>query len=192
MVHANSALAAYAPEPYRSRKEVVGRALHELSQTDGAAQLETLLKQVAETGEPISYEQYASEGREGSPTYWNWTITRIDTPEDAGEKLVMLTAHEVTELVLARHAAQQAAEEARATAEELDTVISQMVDGVIIFDVEGHIKKMKLCRRSVIGYTMDSTGAPSSREFYAISSPSGQPFEPDATASRRALAGETV
>ena len=132
---ANSQFNKFLPEPYRSGKSIVGLTAAELS-TDNSERSESLRQMLAHvfaTGEPISFEQYESQNPYTGTTYWNWQALPVDNLAGDESRSLMLIAHDVTETVRSRQAVQQAAEDARSRAEELEMIISHMADGVIIF-----------------------------------------------------------
>ncbi|MDQ3928463.1 MAG: GAF domain-containing protein, partial [Chloroflexota bacterium] len=116
---ANSQFSKLLPEPYRSAESIVGVAAQELSTGENRERSEALqqmLAQVFTTGEPLSFEQYESENPYAGTTYWNWQALPVDDLAGDGRRSLMLVAHDVTETVRSRQAAQQAAEVARARA----------------------------------------------------------------------------
>ena len=196
IVRANSAVAELLDEPYRSGESVVGRTLKELSTADWSERSEAsvaMLQRVADTGEAISFQQYPSEdARTGTQKYWNWTAAPITSPGDE-QPLVMLIAQDITEVVEAQQKEKEAGEIARARAEELETVIHQMVDGVIIFDSEGKILKWNPASETLLGRRLLPDGKRGSfPKSYGLFTVDGVPYDPDQLPSTMALRGETV
>ncbi|HEX9987650.1 MAG TPA: ATP-binding protein [Chloroflexia bacterium] len=153
VVLTNSRFIAMLPEPYRSGESPVGRTARELTPEWGEQneELVAVMMRVIETGEPISYEQYASQNPESGTMYWNWSIVPVDVAGDGGQRMVMIIAHDVTESVLARRTSQQAAQTARSRADELETVIRHMADGLVIFDAEGHMVRINPAAEALLG-----------------------------------------
>ncbi|HYO50134.1 MAG TPA: histidine kinase dimerization/phospho-acceptor domain-containing protein, partial [Chloroflexia bacterium] len=149
----NSRFVAMLPEPYRSGVSPVGRTARELTPEWGEQNeaMVAIMRRVIETGETVSYEQYASQNPESGTMYWNWSIVAVDAAEAGGQRMVMIIAHDTTESVLARRTAQQAAQTARSRADELETVIRHMADGLVIFDAEGHMVRINPAAEALLG-----------------------------------------
>jgi PAS domain S-box-containing protein len=195
IVRANSQLNQFLPEPYHSGEPVVGRKLQDLftEWKERGDALVAMLSQVVETGEPISFEQYVSESPVRGTTYWNWTIAPIEDMAVSGQRMAMLIAHEITEVVLARQKERQLADAVRARAEELDAIITQMADGVIIFDAAGHVVRLNPASEDLLGQgiaVVENRGEHPG--LYGLRTLSGEPCDPAQMPSALALKGEKV
>ena len=192
---ANSNFTALLPEPYRSGAPVVGLTVREIT-TEWTAQAEYLIglfQQVADTGETLSFEQYASETPERGLTYTNWSLVPVEGAGEGGKRVVLLTTFDVTDTVLARESARMAADRARARAEELDAIINQMADGVSIFDAEGHALRINPAGQRLLGRNVrrgdDPGDYPSLYGFYSLD---GELLRREQLTFSRALKGEIV
>lgn len=195
IIIANSHFNKFLPEPYRSGKSVVGLTAQELNTNDGARGEATrqMLAHVFETGEPLSFEQYESENPETGITYWNWQALPVDNLAGDGERSLMLIAHDVTEVVRARQVVQEAAEVARARAEELEMVISHMADGVVIFDRDGEVLRMNPAGEKLLGTSpLRTAPAGNATASYGLFAAEGEKYDTEELPVMRALRGEVV
>ena len=195
VVRANSRLSKSLPEPYRSGEPVVGRTLRELTPNEGNERSESMmsvLRSVAESGEAISVQQYAAlDPVTGETKYWNWTAAPVGGEGD--QRMVILIAQDITELVGARQKEQQSAETARARAEELETVVLQMVDGVVIFNSQGEVVRSNPASETLLGRGLEPGAKPRSfPELYGLFTLNNEPYDPEQLPASKALKGETV
>lgn len=194
VVLANQQFVQLLAQPYASGQSIEGRALKDIARTwdeRSDATLE-LMARVYESGEPLSFEEYESASP-GQPTlYWNWMFVPV-SPEQGDSGYIMLIAHDVTEMVLARQEAQGSADMARARAEELDAVINQMAEGVVIFGRNGQIHRLNPAGEKLLGRSGLDNNTPANRpEVFGLQMPSGEPVAELNLPSMRALNGETV
>ncbi|MFL5735461.1 MAG: PAS domain-containing protein, partial [Chloroflexia bacterium] len=186
---------SFLKEPYRSGASVAGLGAEDLSheQPERSRAFRDAFAQVYETGESISFERYESIDPDGEKMWWNWSIVPIGDKEAGEQRYIMLIATDVTEPVRAQHNEAQAAREARIKAEELEAVISQMVDGVVIFDRAGEVARinpegMRLMGRGVA----EGSGPERHSEIYGLCDLDGEPYDVEHLPSTRALGGQTV
>lgn len=196
IIVANSQFNKFLPEPYRSGESIVGLTAAEISTGNNSERSESLRQMLAHvfvTGEPISFEQYESENPYTGTTYWNWQALPVDNLAGDEARSLMLIAHDVTETVRSRHAVQEAAEDARSRAEELEMIISHMADGVIIFDQGGAILRMNPACESLLGRGV-VPGAPLEihASTYGLFTSEGDLYQTEQLPVVRALRGETV
>lgn len=196
VILANDRLKQSLPEPYRSGRSIIGLTAADLTPgepTEAGAAMLQLLQGVYDTGAPVSYEQYASESQELGTTYWNWTVVPVDNATAHGERVLMLIAQDITDTVRSRQDAQRLTELARARAEELDTIISHMADGVALINLEGEIVRINPAGESLLGHGVIADSRPELRTAqYSALTGDGEPWEADLLPSMRALKGETV
>ncbi|HUP27308.1 MAG TPA: GAF domain-containing protein, partial [Chloroflexia bacterium] len=194
VVRANRNFNLLLPEPYRGGEPVVGRTLRELSGqnwNERNEQMANMLRDVDASGEAVSFQQYETAAVSGVTTYWNWTAAPVDPLADGEQRLVMFLAQDVTEVVLSQRKEQESIEAARARAEELETVIRQMVDGVIIFDVDGRIVKYNPAGELLLGRHIDvGADQSSSPTRYGLYTMDNQLYRVDQLPSTLALRGE--
>ncbi|HEY0070677.1 MAG TPA: GAF domain-containing protein, partial [Chloroflexia bacterium] len=195
VVVANSQFDKYLPEQYRS-KSIVGVTAQELDTGDDGQRNELIRQMLAHvfaTGEPLSFEQYESENPTTGTTYWNWQALPVDNLAGEEGRSLMLIAHDVTEVVRSRHAVQEAAETARARAEELEMIIAHMADGVVIFDREGGVVRMNPAGEQLLGRgVLPRTSPESYAAAYGLFTAEGEPYEAARLPVIRALGGEVV
>ncbi|HEX8220086.1 MAG TPA: ATP-binding protein [Chloroflexia bacterium] len=195
IIVANSHFNKFLPEPYRSGKSIVGLKAHELNSDDSerGVAMRQMLAHVFETGEPLSFEQFEAENPTTGTTYWNWQALPVDNLAGDGERSLMLIAHDVTEVVRARQVVQEAAELARARAEELEMVISHMADGVVIFDREGEVLRMNPAGEKLLGTGLPGVSSPNGgAATYGLFAAEGDAYEAEQLPVTRALRGEVV
>jgi PAS domain S-box-containing protein len=196
VVRANSRFNEIIPGPPRTREEIIGVPILQLAAANAAPDrvepVLSALQSVVATGQPVSFPRFEYTQR-GDKTYWDWSAILLDEVGASGERLLMLIAHDITELVLARQQTQQAADDARARADELEAVINHMVDGVVIFDRSGRIVRMNPMGQRLVGRELPRDAHP--RDYpnlYSLYTPNGKPLTREQLASTRALTGETV
>jgi signal transduction histidine kinase/CheY-like chemotaxis protein/GAF domain-containing protein len=191
----NNTMMTLLPEPYRSGASIIGRTAREITATwtDQSEAFLAMMQKVVDTGEAISFEQYASESPERGTTYWNWSIVPVEGVGEDGKRVVMLIAHDVTETVMSREKEQRAAERARARAEELDTIINQMVDGVAIFDAQGRVLRINPAGQRLLGRNVATGAKPGDYpRLYGLYTLEGELLTEERLTPMRALRGETV
>lgn len=191
---ANSRFNNFLPEPYRSARSIVGLTSKELSNDSEQGHAMTqLLEHVFETGEAVSFEQFRSENAFMGTTYWNWVAVPVDDVSQAGERMLMLIAHDITESVEARHNQEKSAELAYARAAELDTIISHMADGVAIFDEFGEPVRINPAGMGLLGQGVIAGSVPERHAAqYGLFTAAGEPFRTEDLPVVRALKGEIV
>lgn len=191
---ANSRFNNFLPEPYRSARSIVGLTSKELSSDSEQGRAMTqLLEHVFETGEAVSFEQFRSENAFMGTTYWNWVAVPVDDVSQAGERMLMLIAHDITESVEARHNQEKSSELAYARAAELDTIISHMADGVAIFDKFGEPVRINPAGMELLGQGVIAGSVPERHAAqYGLYTAAGVPFRTEDLPVVRALKGEVV
>ncbi|MBC7234675.1 MAG: PAS domain S-box protein [Chloroflexi bacterium] len=122
----------YQRIPGRASEPMVGRTIAEVFPDVAAQGALEFVDRAYRTGEVVSLREYrASVGPNREETYWNVDHVPL---RDADGRVdgVLIIAHEVTEEVLARrHAEELAARD--------EAILSAMQEGLVIFDLEGHI-----------------------------------------------------
>jgi PAS domain S-box-containing protein len=182
-------------EPYRSGTSIVGLPIGQVAGdlSEQSLALGAMFVRAFETGEGISFERFESDFPHGSKTWWNWSAVPIGNREAGDERCIVVIATDVTEAVQAREEQAQAAAAAQTRADELEAVISQMVDGVLLFDRAGEIIKINPEGEHLLGRGVIAGSGPSRRsELYGLYTLDGELFEPERLPSMRALQGETV
>src|SRR5439155_9199338 len=141
IMYASSQSLRYFPEPYSSGAPITGLTAGELGvePTAQSAAIRQLLARTLETGEPVRFERFESNNPRTGKTWWNWSAVPIRERGTNEQQYIMLIAIDVTEQVMSRRKEEHSAQAARARADELETVIRQMADGVLIFDREGQL-----------------------------------------------------
>jgi len=145
------------------------------------------------TGEPVSSERYEYDHPYAGKTWWNWSGVPIKGGDGRDPLHIMFIATEVSEAVRAGQKEEQAAEDARARAEEFEAVINQMADGVIIFDKAGQIVKINPAGQRLLGRGVAKGAIPDQfSDLYGLHTLDGEPFRGEDLPSSRARRGETV
>jgi PAS domain S-box-containing protein len=195
VLFANKQYQRFLKEPYRSGTPIVGLPIGQVAGDlpERSMALGALFVRAFQTGEGISFERFESDFPHGGKTWWNWSAVPIGTREAGEERYIVVIATDVTEAVQAREEQAQAAAAAQTRADELEAVISQMVDGVLLFDRAGEITKINPEGEHLLGRGMVTGSGPSRRsEQYGLYTLDGELFEPERLPSMRALRGETV
>lgn len=184
---------AYATASGHSKAELLGRNHFELFPNP---ENQAIFERVRDTGEPYrAIEkpfQYAGQPWRGV-TYWNWLLVPIKSPEGVVERL-LFTLTDVTEQVRARHRVEQLATEARERAQQLDTTIAAIADGLIISDADGRILLTNPAAEAILRLTPEQRSATEAERavLYRPQLPDGTPLPSEQLPALRALRGETV
>ena len=86
-------------------------------------------------------------------------------------------------------------EQAERRAEELDTILSAIGDGLIIYGPKLEVERMNAAAESMLGFTVEQWRAfsPAQRvRSLRVETPAGEPISPEEMPGARALRGETV
>ncbi|MDQ6693834.1 MAG: ATP-binding protein, partial [Chloroflexota bacterium] len=196
VIMANRSLNRFLPEPYRSGTPIVGLTAREFSSGDAnerSIELTDALGHVYSTGESLTFNEFKSESLSMGTGYWNWTAVPVDDVGDNNERVLMFISHDITETVLARQEVEHAADAARSRADELESVVNQMADGVTIFSAEGVLKKMNPAAQRMLGVgTVPGTSPEEYTQVHLVLDLLGNPVSSEQLPLARALRGELV
>jgi PAS domain S-box-containing protein len=110
-----------------------------------------ILDTVYRTGEQVSLRaQQASLGPERDSTWWDIEHVPLYGPDGAVERVLILI-HEVTESVLARRQIESLAREAQRQADEVQAIITAIIDPLVVVDAEGTVQKANPAAAAVYG-----------------------------------------
>jgi|GEM_PF-6050058 len=141
----------YLKEVGRRREELLGESVFKIFPSAGAR---TLFEHVRESGKPVERRErpfeYPDQPERGI-TYWNWSLAPVKNPQGEVDLLV-LSLHEVTESVKARHQI-VAAEKVRARENRLlETIFENTKAQLVYLDRDFNFVKVnsayaRTCRR---------------------------------------------
>lgn len=142
--------------PQLQHGQAIGHRLMEVVPATVATRLATLFLQAIETGTAPGPEEYASSTSDGSTRYWHWSVNPIS--ERGAVTAVLLTAVEVTALVVERKQAFQAHEAILAQTEEehrLHTVLDQLPEGIVLVEARtGKVRYANPAAADLLGFTL--------------------------------------
>jgi PAS domain S-box-containing protein len=182
----------YQAIPGMPGTQMVGRTIAEVFPDLVARGALDMVAEVYRTGQTVSVrEAEASVGPDRERTYWNVDHIPLPAPDGQVERVLIL-AHEVTDLVLARAQAEHLAMEAQQRAEELDAVFTALADAVIVYNASG--APVRINQVAVDAYGLDLVGAERAELTHtlAIRHPDGRPMAVEELPVSRALRGQRV
>jgi PAS domain S-box-containing protein len=142
--------------PQFQHEQAIGHHLMEVVPATVATKLSALFLQVIETGTAAGPKEYASSACDGSTRYWHWSVNPIS--ERGAVTAVLLTAIEVTTLVIERKQAFQAQEAILALTEEqhrLHTVLDQLPEGIVLVEARtGKVRYANSAAADMLGFTL--------------------------------------
>ena len=141
---------------------------------------------------PSRFENYWV-AKDGSRRLISWSNTAILGRRRKVEYIVA-TGIDITERRRAEEERERLLAEVRRRATELDTIISSIADGLVIYSPTGEIVRMNSTAERILGYTPEERRKPLAERVrrVRIETEQGKPFPLDQTPSYRALRGETV
>lgn len=160
------------------------------AEEEGVAQA---IRQAA-TGQLVTLPEFEYRGFEGGVSYFNWMAVPVVRAGDGRGYDVLVMSTDVTEQVLARKRIEELARQANQRANELDTVLNAMPDGVIVYDPDGKAIRTNDAMRNLLQYT-EAESELSLRERIArldLRDEQGRPVGYDETPAVRALRGQAV
>lgn len=133
-VLANPAYQAFWPG-----RSLIGRTLAEVLPEVVGSFTPEQLQAVLRTGRPDRFREYPIPNLGGREQTW-WNVDRIPLRNEQGQyDLVLTMVQDVTDHVLARRQVEQAGAEAAMNLSKLETVISNIDQGIVIADPQGNI-----------------------------------------------------
>ncbi len=185
--------AAYARDCGHARDELIGRNHFALFPN---RENQAIFERVRALGEPYQAIEkpfeYADQPWRGV-TYWNWTLAPI---KGAGGRVegLLLSLTDVTPQVRARQQAAALTQEMERRAAELDTIVSSIADGLVLYDRNGDITRMNATAEGYLGYTPAERGRPLAARAAALGTriAEGRALPPEDALAVRALRGESV
>ncbi len=139
------------------------------------------------TGELVAGEQYILTGASGREV----RMEIASAPLRQGNRIVgaVTVLHDITER-------EHLLDEVQRRAAELDTVITSIADGVMIYDLDNHVVRMNAAAERITGYLPDDLGlslADRTSHVTQIETTDGRPVsDPQAMPVPRALRGEII
>lgn len=132
------------------------------------------------------------------PPQFSWSITSVGEITSLGLFLAMgvLISLIAGQVVKARGQAEQARQAAEAQAAQLHTIFETLVDGLFVFDRDGHLLQQNHAAQALLGLdpASQSASGPVVERVMRLTprDTEGQPLTLDQTASRRVLQGEVL
>ncbi|MEN6641556.1 MAG: PAS domain S-box protein [Armatimonadia bacterium] len=131
--------------------------------------------------------------RDGTVVWGHLTVTEVQLGE-AGERYMLALIEDISEAKATAAELASLADETRRRADELETVVNSIADGVAMYDAEGRITRLNAAGRRLMEYTEADLALPLS-ERASILPPlreDGTEYAPDEVPTARSLRGETV
>ena len=133
------------------------------------------------------YPDYPGRGQ----TYWDLTGVPLVEADGAVRDVLVVTV-DTTEQTMNRRRVEELAQSAAQRAAELETIITNMPDGVIIASPRGEVRLMNTTARAMVGTPLAPDAPPAEQvATYAIRWPDGTPIPPERIPVARAAGGET-
>ena len=138
-------------EPWRSRG-LIGLGTRDVVPDFEASGLLSLYRQVRDTGETITIREYLYDGFARGEAYFDFVLVPL---RESGSRVTGLLLHvqEVTERVQARLRIEELGWEAAQRANELETVIASIADGVIVTNAAGEVTLENAAMQRMMGRT---------------------------------------
>ncbi len=185
-VRANpAAVAVFGFVPLEADREAIIRRLAIRHRDGRPLTLEELPTTRALRGETVRGSRFIMTDRQGR----DLVILAAASP--------LMTDGEVTGCVAVWHDVterEQLLREVRRRAAELDTIISSIPDGVIVYSPTGEIVRMNAAAQSVLGYTLEMRERPMPTRLTGLrmETPDGRPVPVEESPPMRAVRGEPV
>ncbi|HXT37433.1 MAG TPA: PAS domain-containing protein [Chloroflexota bacterium] len=190
----NSGFLDLVGEHFRKLGSIVGLPLRDLFDEPSFMAVHAVFEAVRQSGEVVTIDEFpAVLPPDPRPRYYKWRLFPLR--EEHGDlAYLMVSAVEITELVVGRQQIEELAARAQARADEFEAVIGAIMDGVIVIDAQGSITLVNDAVRRIFG--LRATGLISAADFLPVfhlrDPATGQPVPLGQLPGRRALAGETV
>jgi signal transduction histidine kinase/PAS domain-containing protein len=180
----------------RARGTAVGLPLAALVEAEDAVELTAIFRRVRDTGEAVLFEAFpATIAKETQVRWYRWSLAPL--LNEQGQVIVLVSsAIEVTEQVLARQAVQQQAVATQGIATELEGIFAALTNAVIVFDAAGRITRLNPVAAHLYEEAGGAGFAQEPMNVRAQSLPladgAGRLLPPERWPGARVLAGETI
>ncbi len=182
----------FLEEPFRSgARLLVGATVEEFLPQAEEAGIIAMFRRVIATGEPFFLTEFEYHGFARGVTYWTWSLAPIYNDAGAVQNLLLLVV-ESTEAVQTRRQVAAAWQLSEERARELDTVITQMADGVVISDATGQIVRINPAGVEMLGHGIMAGSAEDYSHIYQVYTPDGRLYPWEDLPLTRANRGQTV
>jgi PAS domain S-box-containing protein len=183
---ANSSYRLITPH---SDVDILGQKFIEIWPPEEGYVIHNILDQVLKSGEQVAIRRYTHESQDGSFHYYSFHASQLLS---TGQPSILIMMIETTELEEARLQAERAATEAERRSEELNTVLTSMTEGILIFDTEGNLVQANPASEKVVGQDPVQLEKSSLFKRLKIRYMDGQFVQVEKLPSSRALKGEIV
>lgn len=182
----------FLDEPFRSgTRPLVGTMLDEFMPQAEESGLLASFRQAIATGQPVFLHEFEYHGFTRGATYWTWNLAPITNEQGQTQNLLLL-AVESTEAVQNRRQVIATLQQSEERARELETVITQMVDGVVIADAAGRVVRVNPAGVEMLGRSVIPGPEDQYPQLYQVYMPGGQPYPWDELPLVRAARGQLV
>ena len=184
----------FLDEPFRSGSmPLLGRHLSEFIPQADESGVQGIFERVMADGMPITIHEFEYQGFARGTTYWNWSVVPLRERPDAAVSGILLLVTDATESVRNTRRLSEALHSSRRQAEELNSVIQQMVEGVAICDRDGNITKINPAGVALLGRGVIPAGpGVDYAERYGIFDLEGNPYDPADLPLEQARQGATI
>ncbi|HOM70613.1 MAG TPA: MEDS domain-containing protein [Armatimonadota bacterium] len=181
---------AYMKASGRTLEEFIGHNYFEFYPHE---ENQAIFERVRDTGIPFEAKEKPfiyPDHPEWGVTYWDWTLIPIKGSDGIVHGLVYSLV-DVTHDVHARQEIEQLRADAESRAAELESVFSNLADGLAIFNDSGEVLLANKSARIILGAPDDVPLETLSRQ-YRLCMLDGKPLSVEEYSSRRALRGEAL
>ncbi len=140
----NQAYLIFLDEPFYLNN-LIGHSCADYLPQDKKSELLRIIEKVVTTAKPICMELL-----QRGESFWYCNV--IPIAAEAGVKDILIITYDITEQVTNRKRMLKCAHQAENHFHQLETVIKNMEDGVIIFDLNGRIIKLNNAAAQLLGY----------------------------------------
>ncbi|HEX8249672.1 MAG TPA: response regulator [Pyrinomonadaceae bacterium] len=123
--------------------DITGKRFDEVVKTN-FDNVKIAFQKVLDDKSPRTFWGFPLAAETGEKTFWDYTISEL-------EGVILLSAVESTDRVRGEYNLQSAVDDAHQYADELQSIVTQMSDGLIVFDARGEVLKINQAARDLLG-----------------------------------------
>jgi hypothetical protein len=126
-----------------AREDIAGKLFDEVVKTN-FDNVKIAFQKVLDDKRTRTFWSFPLAAETGEKTFWDYTISEL-------EGVILLSAVEATDRVQGEYNLRSAVEDAHQYADELQSIVTQMSDGLIVFDAHGEVLKINQAARDLLG-----------------------------------------